>query len=238
MKDALRFLAIARASLAMGLLLLTPSALRAEDSSKASAKNSFFSVHAVSLFDLLEPRQNSRGFILKTVEVVSPNGKRKLVFPMQLTENDKFEFYAVHDGNKTPIPIGVFVNPYAMWNDESSSAFVTYSDSGAAGGYHAILLNFENGNVYISEPTKQVESAFDRRFIKLGLSCMGGEKTIKEFGIRLNFGPIKFIDKNHALIAAEVVGPWCDCGWAFHAYEVELPSGKIVGEHDQAETKL
>lgn len=50
--------------------------------------------------------------------------------------------------------------------------------------------------------------------------------------------PIRWFDSSHALIAAEIVGvSICDCYGSFRAYKVELLSGKVIQEFDQAQVK-
>jgi hypothetical protein len=64
----------------------------------------------------------------------------------------------------------------------------------------------------------------------------------RKLGIKCDEAPnlyaIGFLDRSHALIAAETVHhSVCDCYGSFRAYEIELPSGKIVKAFDQALSK-
>jgi hypothetical protein len=50
--------------------------------------------------------------------------------------------------------------------------------------------------------------------------------------------PIGFLDRSHAFIVAETVNHYvCDCHGSIRAYEIDLPSGKIVKAFNQALAK-
>jgi hypothetical protein len=192
-----------------------------------------FSTHAASLDDLLP--KSTQGQDTRVLDVKAPNGKDGFSFPGGWPD-DEYTFYAVAGKARHPVHVEAFVNPYLMWSPYSSAAFVVYSDSGASGGYHALLVSFDKGAVQVSEPTKEIGRDFFAYFERLGLTCEGGGE--KKFGIGTNFFPIRWFDSSHALIAAEITPmSICDCYASFRAYKVELPSGKILQALDQAQVK-
>ncbi len=201
-----------------------------------SAHFSMFSTDEISLYDLL-PKTTNGKVIEKPLEVTSPSGKQKFIFPNGWPD-DRYTFFAINGKVRRPIVADVFVNPYLMWSPYSPAAFVVYSDSGAMGGYHTLLITFDKGAVQVAEPTRQIGREFFDYFEKLGLTCIGGRESDKKFGIDINFYPIRWFDSSHALFAAEIVGhSICDCYGSFRGYKIELPSGKVVQAFDQARVK-
>ena len=83
-----------------------------------------FSGPAVSVWDLfpkLEDAFREKGSV---VQVPSPNGKNKLVFPSGWGEDDtdEYTFFAVNERRRYPIHIDGYVQPHVIWANDSSAA--------------------------------------------------------------------------------------------------------------------
>lgn len=165
------------------------------------------------------------------VQVPSPNGRRKLEFPSDGGEDDTYTFVAIVGRRRYPIKIDGYVDPHVIWANDSSGALFTFSNGGANCCWETKLLSFDGEQVDATDPTQQVADDFIAYRDKLGIKC----EVPHEYP---NLYPIGFLDRSHALIAAETVGhSICDCFGSFRAYEVELPSGRIQNSLNQARTK-
>ncbi|MFI5351373.1 MAG: hypothetical protein ACHQZS_00280 [Candidatus Binatales bacterium] len=167
------------------------------------------------------------------VQVPSPSGREKLVFPggWGESETDEYTFYAVTKGRQYPIKLDGFVQPYVVWAQDSSGALFFYSDGGANCCYSTLLISFPGGHVEVTNPTLQVAEDFVAYRDSLGISC---EVPHEE----PNIYAVGWVNRSHALLAAETVcHSICDCYGSFRVYEIELPSGKIVKAFGEALAK-
>ncbi len=179
-------------------------------------------------------------------QVPSPNGNRKLVFPSgwfashtppyrpgarRVHADPGYTFFAVAGNRQYPIRVDSYVQPHVVWANDSSGALFFFSDGGANGGYHTKLISFDGDRVNVTDPTRQVADDFISYRDKLGIKCDPPHEYPNLYGLG-------WFDASHGLVVAETVGhSICDCFSAFRAYEVELPSGKIVRSFDQAIAK-
>jgi hypothetical protein len=192
-----------------------------------------FSGPAVSVWDLfpkLEDAFREKGSV---VQVPSPNGKNKLVFPSGWGEDDtdEYTFFAVNERRRYPIHIDGYVQPHVIWANDSSAALFFFSNGGANCCYETKLISSDGEHVNVTDPTRQVADDFIAYRDKLGLRC----EVPHEYP---NLYPIGFLDRSHAFIAAETVHhSICDCFGSFRAYEIDLPSGRIVKAFNQAVAK-
>ncbi|HUN59863.1 MAG TPA: hypothetical protein VMU41_17280 [Candidatus Binataceae bacterium] len=96
------------------------------------------------------------------------------------------------------------------------------------GGYETKFISFAGDRVTATDPTQQVAQDFVAYREKLGIRCDEDP----------NLYPIGFLDRSHAFIAAETVHhSVCACYGSIRAYEIDLPSGKIVQAYNQAAAK-
>jgi len=189
-----------------------------------------FSGPAVSVWDLFPNLQNAFWKKGTQVQVPAPKGKERLEFPSGWGRNsgDEYTFFAVVMGRKYPIKIDGYVQPHVIWANDSSGALLFYSDGGLNGGYETKFISFAGDRVTATDPTQQVAQDFVAYREKLGIRCDEDP----------NLYPIGFLDRSHAFIAAETVHhSVCACYGSIRAYEIDLPSGKIVKAYNQAIAK-
>jgi hypothetical protein len=163
------------------------------------------------------------------VQVLSPNGTEKLIFPGGWSADGTYTILAVVGRSRCPIKLDGYVNPQVIWAKDSSGALLFYSDGGAAGGFETKLISFDARHVSVTDPTQQVADDFMAYRHKLGIKCdMYPDEDP-------NLYPIGFLDRSHAFVIAETVPhSVCDCYGSFRAYEIDLPSGKILKPFNQA----
>jgi hypothetical protein len=121
-----------------------------------------------------------------------------------------------------------------MWAPDSLAAFVVYSDAGAIGQYHTILVSSRLGKITSLEPTASAANDFLKYFDQQGLTCLGEG----HLGVGPNIVPIRWVGNTRAILATQIIPhSVCDCFGSFRAYEVEIPSGKIVRAIGQTDAK-
>jgi hypothetical protein len=203
-----------------------------------SSEVQLFSGRAVSVRDLwpesgppnLWPDEPT-GAKEKSVAVPSPNGKKKLIFPGDWVEKDDtvaYTFFAAVGQHQYPIHIDGHLSPLVIWAKDSSGVLFSFSDGGANCCYETKLISFNGEHVSVIDPTAQIAHDFISYRDKLGIKC---KLWPHEYP---NLFPIGWLDRSHAFIAAETVHHSnCDCWGSFRAYEIELPSGRIVNAINQ-----
>jgi len=192
-----------------------------------------FSGQPVSVWDLFTNLADASVKAGSAVEVPSPNGQEKLVFPSGWAKDqgDAYTIFAMVRGQRSPIRLEGYVQPHVIWANDSSGAFVFFSNGGANCCWETRLVSFYEGHITVTDPTRQVAQDFIAYRDKLGIKC----ELHHEYP---NLYPIGWLDREHALIAAETVHhSVCDCYGSFRAYEIDLPSGKVVKAFNQGLAK-
>ena len=197
-----------------------------------ATQSKLFSGQPVSVWDLFTNLADASLKAGSAVEVPSPNGQEKLVFPSGWAKDqgDAYTIFAMVRRQRSPIRLEGYVQPHVIWANDSSGAFVFFSNGGANCCWETRLVSFYEGHITVTDPTRQVAQDFIAYRDKLGIKC----ELHHEYP---NLYPI-WLDREHALIAAETVHhSVCDCYGSFRAYEIDLPSGKVVKAFNQGLAK-
>jgi hypothetical protein len=163
----------------------------------------------------------------KRLVIPSPDGRKSInVDPPTNTNSDEPHTVILRaNGKSYPTGIGSWVNSEAAWAPDSKAFFVTYSDGGNVGTYHIKIFYVTDSGLRVLEPIPNGRTLFQPR-------CFDPERP--------NVGAIKWIgaDSGSLLIAVEVP-PHSSCAsmGTFEAFEIELPSGKVVSHYDQLTAK-
>jgi hypothetical protein len=188
---------------------------------------------AVAVWDLFPSAKDAFVKEGPAVEVTSPDGKEKLVFPggWGAHEDGAYTIFAVTGSRKYPVPLEGYVQPHVIWANDSSGAFVFFSNGGANCCWRTRLISFRGDRVTVTDPAREAAKDFIAYRDKLGIRC----EVHHEYP---NLYPIGWLDRSHAFIVAETVHhSICDCYGSFRVYEVELPSGRVVKSFAQAASK-
>jgi len=121
--------------------------------------------------------------------------------------------------------IGWWVNAEAAWAPDSKAFFITYSDGGNVGTYHVRIFYVTDSDPKVVEPIPDGSILFQPR-------CFDLEKP--------NVGAIKWMGSGSGLLLIAVeVPPHSSCAsmGTFEAFEIELPSGKVVSHYNQLTAK-
>jgi hypothetical protein len=121
--------------------------------------------------------------------------------------------------------IGWWVNGEAAWAPDSKAFFITYSDGGNVGTYHVKIFYVTDSGLRVVEPIPNGSTLFQPR-------CFDLEQP--------NVGAIKWMGGGSgSLLIAIEVPPHSSCAsmGTFEAFEIELPSGKVISHYNQLTTK-
>ncbi len=158
------------------------------------------------------------------VEVRSPDGKVVVTFPPY--GNQQPPFVRV-EAQVVSLDLDGNVQPYILWAPDSSAFLITVSEGGANGLYSTKLVSFHDQRVATVPLTENVRQAYLAYRQKQGIVCSWPEDP-NIFGIRWMSG------SSRALIAAQTIShSVCDSFGTFRAYEIGVPSGKIIKIYDQ-----
>jgi hypothetical protein len=165
------------------------------------------------------------GTTAMATEFPSPDGMKKIIVKKR-PESSPQVFVRIA-GNEYMMEFSPWPCPEFQWAQDSEAFFVTYSDGGAVGNYIVLVCYPSKEGVKILNPTSAVEKDFLHHYPK----CFTPETP--------NLGGVSWIkDSRHLLVAAEVLPHSnCDMMGTFSLYEIEVPSGKIIGKYDQLEAK-
>jgi len=92
----------------------------------------------------------------------------------------------------------LYVQPHVIGANDSSGAFVFFSNGGANCCWRTRLINFGGGRVTITDPAREAAKDFIAYRDKIGIRC----EVHHEYP---NLYPIGWLDRSHAFIAAETV---------------------------------
>ena len=194
------------------LLLFVPSIMVAQP---ASINMGIYSRSAVSVWSSGE------------ITLPSPDGKSVIfVRPPRNPDSDETHHVTVHsNGHVFKTEIGSMVNAEVAWSPDSKVFFITYSDGGNVGTYHVKIVYVTGSGLRVVEPIINGRKLFAPK-------CFDPEIP--------NIGAIKWVGSNseRLLIAIEVPGhSSCASMGTFRAFEIILPSGKVVRQYDQITAK-
>jgi hypothetical protein len=160
-----------------------------------------------------------------TTEFLSPDGLKRIVVKSKpMSQPEVFVRVA---GNEYPVGFSPWPCPEFQWAPDSEAFFLTFSDGGTVGNYKVFVYYPSKEGVKVLDPTSAVEKDFLARYPK----CFDPEIP--------NFGGITWLkDSRRLLVAAEVLPHSnCDMMGTFAAYEIEVPSGRIVKKYGQLVAK-
>jgi hypothetical protein len=163
----------------------------------------------------------------KRLVIPSPDGRKMIsVGPPHHPNSDETHSVTFRaNGKSYPTYIGSWVNAEAAWAPDSKAFFATYSDGGNVGTYHVKIFYVTDSGLRVVEPIPNGRTLFQPR-------CFEPE--------RLNVGAIKWmgVDSGSLLIAVQVP-PHSSCAsmGTFEAFEIALPSGRVVSHYDQITAK-
>jgi hypothetical protein len=163
----------------------------------------------------------------KRLIIPSPDGRNSINVdaPQNTNSHDPRPVTLFANGKSYPISVGWWINAEAAWAPDSKAFFITYSDDGNIGRYHVKIFYVSDSGFQVFEPIPDGRTIFQPR-------CFDPELP--------NVGAIKWMgaDSRSLLIAVEVP-PHSSCAsmGTFEAFEIELPSGKVVSHYDQLTAK-
>jgi hypothetical protein len=157
----------------------------------------------------------------------SPDGRSVIHAKKIESSNDDswpFKTWIAHVGRNYPVPMGSFVNAEVSWSPDSTAFFVTYSDTGAIGQYHLLVYRLNEHGINSIEPIPDGSKLFKPHCMTTGPPNVGGIQWRR--------------DSSAILIAVEVPAV-SDCAsmGTFRAFEITLPSGKVLKVYDQLQAK-
>ncbi len=213
------------------VIALLSSVVIARLADASSQKMKVFSEPVISVWDRFpNVGDGQSGFV---GSIPSPDGKRELLFPSSVDQNDgdHYTIFAVSGDYRYPLRLDGYVQPNVIWAKDSSAALLFFSNGGANCCYETKLISFQKAGVSLTNPTRQAAEDFIAYRDKLGIHCEVSHEYPNLYGIA-------FLDRSHALIVAETVGhSICDCFGSIRVYEIELPSGIILKRYNQAQAK-
>lgn len=207
----------ARGILALAIVLAMLS-LESTTASTQPSRPPLFSTRAQAIWESPNFQKHS------PVQVRSPDGNVVVTFPPYDSQGLPFVTIGVQvfsiemDGN---------VQPHILWAPNSSAFLITVSEGGANGLYSTKLVSFHDQRVAMLHLTENVRQDYLAYRQKQGIVCSRPEEP-NIFGIRWMSG------SSRALIAAQTIShSVCDSFGTFRAYEIGVPSGRIIKIYDQ-----
>jgi hypothetical protein len=162
----------------------------------------------------------------KRSEIRSPNGRYAIdIDPPQNANSSEPPTVTLAANGTSYSTIGYWVNGEAAWAPDSKAFFITYSDGGNVGQYHVKIFYVTDSDPRVVEPIPDGSTLFQPR-------CFGPEPP--------NVGAIKWMGGgSKSLLIAVEVPPHSSCAsmGTFEAFEIELPSGKVISKYDQLTAK-
>lgn len=158
--------------------------------------------------------------------LLSPDG----VSVLHAQEDDKvdccwpYRVWLHRKGTDYALPFGTYVGAEVAWAPDSKAFFVTYSDGGTVGGFHALVYRVDDTGVHKSEPVPPGTRQFRP-------DCITHDYP--------NVGAIQWGEDSTSLIIAVEVPPHSGCVnmGTFKAFEVSVADGKVLKEYGQLEAK-
>jgi hypothetical protein len=127
-------------------------------------------------------------------------------------------------GREHRTDIGGLVNAEVAWAPDSRAFFVTYSDGGNVGTYHAKVFRVTAAGLDVTEPIP------DGRAL-LAVKCAEPEFP--------NVAAIRWARGSRTLLVTVQVPPHSSCVdmGTFRVFEIELPGGRVANQWNQLAAK-
>jgi hypothetical protein len=167
----------------------------------------------------------SKKEITENKEFLSPDGLKKIIVKIKPMEQPKV--YVAIAGHEYLVEFSPWPCPEFQWSSDSKAFFVTYSAGGSVGNYEVKVYYPSKEGIRIIDPT----SAAQKNFLAHYPKCFDPETP--------NLAGIAWLkDSKRLLVAAEVLPHSnCDMMGTFAAYEIEVPTGRIIKKYKQIEAK-
>jgi hypothetical protein len=175
-----------------------------------------------------EAQSNERrwGFASQAVSPCSDGGPSQITYPapdgtkavrVEVVDGNSSMYVAVA-GARHAVEYAAWPCPELQWSSDSLAFFVNYSNGGAVGDYEVRVFYPSRASVRAVDPTTLVRQDSRATYPK----CFLPESP--------NLAGIAWLDGSRRLLVAAEVLPHsnCDSMGTFSAYEVEVPSGKVV----------
>ena len=158
-------------------------------------------------------------------EFPSPDGLKKII--VKVKPMDQPKLYVSIAGHEYLVEFSPWPCPEFEWSHDSKAFFVTYSDGGSVGNFKVKVYYPSEEGLEMIEATSAIQNDFLDHYPK----CFEPETP--------NIAGIAWVkDSELLLIAAEVLPHSnCDMMGTFAAYEIEVPSGKIIKKYAQLDAK-
>jgi hypothetical protein len=160
--------------------------------------------------------------ILRRGTITAPDGKKSIV----VKTVEGLPTILIRAGSHVySTRLAPLIDAEAAWTPDSKAFFVTYSDAGAVGRYHVLVVYVTDAGIHVIEPVPDGSSLFKP-------TCFDPELP--------NVGAIGWIGNGSDRLAIAVeVPPHSSCAsmGTFKAYVIQLPSGRVVSNYGQIEAK-
>lgn len=202
----------------MALIISIESQANATDSHRGHSCDDCSYSNAASAFC---PKQQ----ITERKEFLSPDGLKKIIVKTKPMEQP--ELYVDIGKHEYRVNFSPWPCPEFQWSPDSAAFFVTYSDGGAVGNFEVRVYYPSEKGITMINPTRLVQTDFLKHYPK----CFDPEIP--------NLAGIAWITSSKRLLIAAQVLPDsnCDMMGTFSAYEIQVPSGKIIKKYTQLEAK-
>jgi hypothetical protein len=165
-------------------------------------------------------------WVSKRLVIPSPDGRKSInVDPPRSADYSGPPAVELAANGTSYSTIGYWVNGEAAWAPDSKAFFITYSDGGNVGTYHVKIFYMTDSDPRVVEPIPDGSTLFQPR-------CFSPEPP--------NVGAIKWMGgSSRSLLIAVEVPPHSSCAsmGTFEAFEIELPSGKVISHYNQLTAK-
>ena len=157
----------------------------------------------------------------------SPDG-RSVIHAREIASSSDdswpFKIWVTAGGRNYPLAFGTYVGTEVGWSPDSTAFFVTYSDGGAVGQFHALIYEIDSNGVHRSEPVPNGSKLSKPH-------CSPPQEP--------NVGAIKWGVGSQSLFIAVEVPPHSSCAsmGTFRVFEITRREAKVLGEYDQLEAK-
>lgn len=192
----------------------------------AAGSGSWFTPHGNGAFSAAAQSVCKESGVESNAEIWSPNHMRKIV-TRPSPEGDTKLFAIDEDGHEFAIETEGWSCPEIGWSATSALFFVTYSDGGAVGTYHASAYLFSPRSIKKMDLTGAARRDFQSHYPK----CFSPEEP-NIVGVAWS------ADSTKLLVAAQVLPHSnCDNMGTFSLYAVAVPNGRIIDRIPQTAAK-
>ncbi len=156
---------------------------------------------------------------LEKIEIPSPDRKKIVVV-------DGVNLDVIVDGRRLQglEEKGVMQPAELVWSPDSVAFFITETDGGWVGTWHAMVYIIKNGYIHYYNVTQEVIKQFKKQY-----KCMDPEEP--------NVGAVTWLKGSKNLLLVAEVPPHSTCPemGKIRGYIVEIPTGKVIKEFSKKE---